>query len=339
MTQEILRKPAIPREFYRPSRLGTAAFLAFAVAMYALPASLSVWLVRSDLPLALQIGGVLGLSIFTQQGIHLLAFVGHEGMHFSLARSKWVNAGFATFFSALVPAFVNMGATFSHIHHHLHTNRRQDPHVDMFPCHRSLWQRLFVARPRANRRFVREAIACVLGRPLPYPIKLPFTPVQIRAITALNLGLVAIFLALDAWLTWADPLAALVALWIPFGLAIVHSGLRIYVEHAGTQPGLFLDSRTYTHPFFTFMYFGGNYHLEHHLYPSVPLFRLPALHRHLRKSGCYDHPDCAVDAGFWSYWAPARGSVPYPEALADTELDESEERSAASQGRAAPASA
>ena len=32
-----------------------------------------------------------------------------------------------------------------------------------------------------------------------------------------------------------------------------------------------------------------NYHLEHHLYPAVPHYHLPRLHRLLREKGVFDH--------------------------------------------------
>jgi fatty acid desaturase len=43
-----------------------------------------------------------------------------------------------------------------------------------------------------------------------------------------------------------------------------------------------LNSRTiYMNPLFRFMYWNMNYHLEHHMYPMVPYYNLPALHREI----------------------------------------------------------
>lgn len=42
-----------------------------------------------------------------------------------------------------------------------------------------------------------------------------------------------------------------------------------------------------------------NYHIEHHLLPSAPAWRLPALHRLLSERSFYrDHPDAVAD-GYW----------------------------------------
>jgi fatty acid desaturase len=43
-----------------------------------------------------------------------------------------------------------------------------------------------------------------------------------------------------------------------------------------------LNTRTvYMNPLFRFMYWNMNYHLEHHMYPMVPYYNLPALHREI----------------------------------------------------------
>jgi fatty acid desaturase/nitrite reductase/ring-hydroxylating ferredoxin subunit len=67
-----------------------------------------------------------------------------------------------------------------------------------------------------------------------------------------------------AWLLW-------------FFAATQHAGLREDVlDHR-------LNSRTvYMNPVFRFLYLNMNYHLEHHLFPSVPYHALPALHAELR---------------------------------------------------------
>lgn len=50
-----------------------------------------------------------------------------------------------------------------------------------------------------------------------------------------------------------------------------------------------------------------NYHLEHHLYPAVPHYRLPALHRILRKKGALEGTEVRdVAATFQLIFAPRR---------------------------------
>lgn len=42
-----------------------------------------------------------------------------------------------------------------------------------------------------------------------------------------------------------------------------------------------------------------NYHIEHHLLPSVPAWQLPGLHRHLQTCGFYDDHPRAIANGYW----------------------------------------
>jgi len=50
---------------------------------------------------------------------------------------------------------------------------------------------------------------------------------------------------------------------------------------------------------------GTNYHLEHHLYPRVPCWRLPALHRWLRDTDWYRTRQPVVERSFWRGFSSA----------------------------------
>ena len=57
-------------------------------------------------------------------------------------------------------------------------------------------------------------------------------------------------------------------------------------QHAGLAedvPDHRMNSRTfYLNPFFRFIYSNMNYHIEHHMYPMVPFYNLPALHEEIK---------------------------------------------------------
>jgi fatty acid desaturase len=89
--------------------------------------------------------------------------------------------------------------------------------------------------------------------------------------------------------------------------------VRPYIEHAGTGVGLFQDARTYSSPLMTALFAGNNYHLEHHLYPSIPCYRLPALHRHLEAAGYYAAAPVAVEPTLRGALAHIRARWRYPE--------------------------
>jgi len=57
-------------------------------------------------------------------------------------------------------------------------------------------------------------------------------------------------------------------------------------QHAGLKEDVLdhrLNTRTvYMNPVFRFLYLNMNYHLEHHLFPAVPYYNLPALHNEIK---------------------------------------------------------
>ncbi|MGI9645513.1 MAG: fatty acid desaturase [Ilumatobacteraceae bacterium] len=59
-----------------------------------------------------------------------------------------------------------------------------------------------------------------------------------------------------------------------------------HTQHLGLQEDVLdhrANSRTfYTNPVFRFLYLNMNYHVEHHMFPTVPYHKLPALHAELR---------------------------------------------------------
>ncbi len=93
----------------------------------------------------------------------------------------------------------------------------------------------------------------------------------------------------------AAVVAASLALWSPLPLLLVGLptvyGMWLMVffgitQHAGLQENVLdhrLNTRTvYMNPVFRFLYLNMNYHIEHHMFPTVPYYNLPALHREVR---------------------------------------------------------
>ena len=100
---------------------------------------------------------------------------------------------------------------------------------------------------------------------------------------------------------WASGHSWLYGVWVlayvtPFPLFL---RIRSLAEHACTERSsdMFLNTRTTQAGFFaraTVAPIRVNYHIEHHVLPSVPYFRLPRLHRLLRERGAVAAP--------LSYW-------------------------------------
>ena len=102
------------------------------------------------------------------------------------------------------------------------------------------------------------------------------------------------------------------ASWIPamlIGLPTFYGSWLHHVlattQHAGLAediPDHRVNSRTiYLNPFFGFIYSNMNYHVEHHMFPMVPYYALPALHEEIKG-------DCPP--AYPSLWAAYREIIP-----------------------------
>jgi fatty acid desaturase len=104
-------------------------------------------------------------------------------------------------------------------------------------------------------------------------------------------SIVGVNLALFAALSAAGHPLLYVLLWMIPSMTVLQAYLRVrgLAEHAGYKPGpdQSRNARTVVNPAQTFFVapHNVNYHVEHHLYPGVPFFRLPELHRLLRARG------------------------------------------------------
>lgn len=96
----------------------------------------------------------------------------------------------------------------------------------------------------------------------------------------------AILSGVAVWAIAAGSVVPLLYIGLPtfYGIwLLVFFGLT---QHAGLQEDVLdhrLNSRTvYMNPFFRFLYSNMNYHVEHHIFPTVPYHALPALHEEVK---------------------------------------------------------
>lgn len=312
------QRPVLPKELLEKSDLQASLFILFSVAMYLLPSAGAYLIWDSETPRWLAIPPMILLWLFSQQGLHLLGWVGHEGFHLGLHSNKYASAVLGIFFSSIVPSFMQIGAAISHWNHHRYTNQPLDPDVQLFVPLKSFWSRLFLGRIRANRTYVRNALRMALGLPLDYPYKMPFSDKTVKQFARLNIAFSLLWLAVYVLVIVHDPVAGMIFIVIPVLFSFVYTGLRSFIEHAGTGEGLFRDTRTRRAPFLTFFYYGNNYHLEHHLYPMAPCYRLPAIHRYLHERGYFDGEGLHIEDTVLGAYRWASGKHQYPSGNAKT---------------------
>jgi fatty acid desaturase len=302
----------VPAAFTRPSNAGTAAFICVGLAMFLLPAAATQLVLRSELAAGLKFVLVPALVLLAGQGLHVFGIIGHDGMHFNLHRKRVVSAVTGILVSSFIPFHSDLGFALWHSRHHRWTNTDQDPDIAIFRRHRTFLTRLLLARPTASRQHLRETVRIAFGRE-PVKVELPLSLAAVRSLARFNLLCSCAWLAAHVYVTLRWPAVGIFSIWLPYAATVMMSGIRPYVEHAGTGHDKFENSRTWSSPFFDFFFLGHNYHLAHHLVPRVPTYRLRSFHRWLERTGHFDgralHQESTIP-GFFSY---ARAGSDYPE--------------------------
>jgi fatty acid desaturase len=280
-----LTRLRIPAEWYRPSPWWTVAYLVYAPSLVAVPAGLARWLAAQPLPLAAKCALLLPLIVVAGYGYQLMGFVGHEGMHLSLHRNKLVSACVGLFYASAVVSYFEMGFAAQHWSHHRYTNQKSDPDIGMVAHLDTWWKRLFAVRATYNLDYVRSTFRLARGGEWPFPYRLPFAKAKIRLLARLNFLFAALWLTVYIVIGFSDPLTALVSIMLPMVTALLISSCQPFLDHAGLGGELQRNAWSRTSPLMTAVYFGANYHFEHHLYPGVPCYRLGKVHRLLRDTG------------------------------------------------------
>ncbi|WP_175994653.1 fatty acid desaturase family protein [Burkholderia vietnamiensis] len=318
----------LPRHFHQISSVATILYVAHALAFFLIPAAVAFAVVDIPASAPARVAMALVLGVIAGHGMHLLTFVGHEGMHTNLHRNKYVSAALALICSSLVPGFLIVGFSMTHWKHHRYTGQDIDPDVQIYSQYRTFWSRFFLARSRGVRIYTKNAVRMAAGLPWPENTRLPFSEREMRWISriniALNLGAVTAYGFIwhrSLWLGFTVML-------IPYIGVYVFSTIRAYIEHTDTVPGRYRDSRSYTSPIYTALFFGSNFHLEHHQYPAVPCYRLPALHKYLMSQGLLAAARAPVEPSFFGALRYTTGRFQYPCVNLQSSTDEFLERMA-----------
>ena len=262
---------------------------------------------RSTVAIATEWAGIILAGVLYQQFLHpiflpvvvmwigarqhALAILMHEGAHYMLFKNRRLNAVVSELFLAW-PLFVTKRAyRGDHFAHHRHVNTEKDPDLmrkqnsewefpkswralgvllakDVFGLntHQQVLELADMAEQKEARS--REGDLYAVSRMLYY-------------VTVL--GVVTYFRLWPMFLLlWVMPILT----WLKMIMRI-----RSIAEHFATENDhAYTKSRT-TLPSFLERVFVAprnvNFHLEHHLYPSVPFFRLPQLHTALMKDAVF----------------------------------------------------
>lgn len=227
----------------------------------------------------------------------------HDGIHFRIAKSKKVNDLVTRVFLAF-PTFISLAKwRFLHYHHHRYTYTNEDRDVAIFGRY-----------PMKKKSLIFLLIKDFLGfnvlRNLKYFTDIPLVTKSFnerfmgkenvkkyRKNSDMNQFFIfwIVFLVFMGTLGGWDFFKVFLLYWIIPYCTFTQIFIRIRgaIEHANVpdKKNPYRQTRTYLlNPFWAFILApkNVNYHLEHHLYPSVPFYHLPALHQTLKKGYYHD---------------------------------------------------
>jgi fatty acid desaturase len=271
----------------------------------------------SLLHLGLEWAAIVGISVITWQHLnpityliavpllgarqHSLIVLMHEGAHYRLLRSRFWNDVVAEAFTAFpFLLFTMRDYRKNHLRHHHHLNTDGDP--DWVRKRGDAWT---FPQPRRALAwmFARDLMGWGFAQFLLITLRLPRRAPDERALRAarwaffatLAATVVAMKIAIPFVLFWIVPMAT----WMQ-----VAFHLRSIAEHHGIAqpPSPHSHTRTVLVGPLERLFIGCknvNYHLEHHLYPGVPFYRLPTLHRLLMADPAYRR-NAPIRGGYWA---------------------------------------
>jgi phenylacetate-CoA oxygenase/reductase PaaK subunit len=225
--------------------------------------------------------------------IFMMFTVAHDAAHYSISSRRWVNGVFgraAIAFVSLAVAFPTFG--FIHIEHHRHTND-DDNDPDTFASHGKWWQ-LPLRWAGMDVAYTRFYVRNLRRRP----------KAEVAETFAMTLILVAVIVACvftgTFWLF-------LVIYLIPQRLAgVVLAWWFDWLPHHGLENTQnryrATRARVGMEWLFTPLMLSQNYHLVHHLHPSVPFHRYLSTWR--RNEEAYLERDAAITTVFGQHLNP-----------------------------------
>jgi len=210
--------------------------------------------------------------------INGLVQLAHETWHGNLLPRRWQNTAAGTLLGLAV-GIAHGPMRHDHLAHHKYNRTERDP--DAYN----------VGRPSFWPTLLHYTIA-IFGLPLSliyfnilYPIQYYERP-ALRRHALVLLGYVAFHVALWSWLSHSGLVSTALVVWvIPVLFTSPFNGLKSLADHyANDWRGVRYRTATTvrTNRLVEYAWNGLNYHLDHHLFPRVPGYNLPALHRYLR---------------------------------------------------------
>jgi fatty acid desaturase len=218
-----------------------------------------------------------------------LAVLTHDAAHNTLFATRALNQWVGKWLLGALPNVPIDAYRKGHLSHHRHAGTTDDPDLRFvagYPTSRASLLRKF-ARDFSGRTGVLDLLRQIKG--FTWRAQLPFL--------VMHAGLVAVL--------WASGNAPLYGLWWLGQIFVLPALMRLRVmgEHGAMQDHFSKDARLNTRTthanWIERLLFAPNHvhwHLEHHLLPAVPAYRLRAAHLLLSSRGYYAGHDCIASS-------------------------------------------
>lgn len=239
----------------------------------------------------------LGCGLVVATRMQAIGVLLHDGVHHLLYRNRLVNDVVCDLFIAFPLGMSTTLYRKTHFRHHRFTNTELDQDLVAQVEDDPEWSRW----PKGRGEFVGVVLRSLLGlnAHLAWPLFKHWSPMvnirrpvdvdfPLRSRVLFVLSLIGVYTAIG-WGFWTSPWATLTVMLVYSvpGLTVLNliNRLRTTAEHIGTERTRELDSTRSIVPSvldrLTIAPYGVSYHLEHHLFPSVPGHNLARLHREL----------------------------------------------------------
>ncbi|RZO13916.1 MAG: hypothetical protein EVB04_07500 [Candidatus Thioglobus sp.] len=234
---------------------------------------------------ALIYGTVLSVPVYAMS---------HETAHGTAFRSRWLNET-VMWICALLYLEEPLHRRYTHTNHHTYTwHVGKDSQISDIPMTFPIWldEVSGFGLIRSHFRILTKLAAARYTETMKSVIPADEFP-RLRRNAWCFLGFyVAIGVAIGSgatWLWWFLVLPTLLGRTVMLLFTVIQ-----HVEMAENSPSILNSTRSCkSSPIASFLYLNMENHVEHHLYPQVPFFALPALHRELKDQ--LPTPD----PGFW----------------------------------------
>ncbi len=220
---------------------------------------------------------------------HALATLVHDAAHYRICRNRKLNNWLGEVFMAWPLLITLHGYRNNHLKHHNHTNTDADPdwvrkmpHPDFqFPKTRAEIIRDLV-KAAIGVRFITEVRSVVNSKEL-NQISTSLKRTRLAFYLCVVVASVAFGAFPQLFMYWLVPLMTSFSLFMYIRSAAEHFGGKMdYSSMLGSSRHVdvnFIGRLCFP--------YNVNYHLDHHLYPSVPFYNLPVLHKKLLSFASY----------------------------------------------------